>query len=57
MRDAFTLKANLAGLVPTLQTKTEISGYKYWYVPLDIVLELGKTQVQARLRWMEGVSN
>jgi hypothetical protein len=57
MRDVCTLKANLARLGPALQTKTGINGYKYWSIPLDIVLELGKTQVQARLRWIEGVSN
>jgi hypothetical protein len=57
MRNTCTLKANLARLGPSLQTKTGINGARYWSIPFEIVLELGQTQLQARLRWKEGVSN
>jgi hypothetical protein len=56
MRDICTLKADLTKLGPSLSLKTGINGYKYYYVPFEVVLELGRTRLQARLQWKEGVS-
>ena len=55
MRTVCTLVADLSRLRQTLTERTGINGHKYWTVEFSIILELGRTQLQARLQWMEGV--
>jgi len=55
MRTVCTLRANLAKLGAALSQRTGKPGYRYWLVSFEVVLELGRTQLQARLQWKEGV--
>jgi hypothetical protein len=57
MRDSCTLKAALTRLGPSLCLRAGINGRTYYSIPLEVVLELGRTQLLARLQWKEGVSD
>lgn len=55
MRILCTLIADLSNARSALTRKTGIHGLKYWDLPFSVVVELGRTQLQARLQWKEGV--
>jgi len=56
MRILCHLKANLSNLLPLLKVYKGLDGRQYWAIYFEVVVEIGKTQLQARLQWKEGVS-
>jgi hypothetical protein len=56
MRILCYFKADLSSLLPLLKAYTGRDGRQYWAIYYEVVVEIGKTQLQARLQWKEGVS-
>jgi hypothetical protein len=56
MRILCHLKADLSGLLPQLKPYAGRDGRKYWAIYFEVVVEIGKTQLLARIQWKEGVS-
>ncbi|KAG8838194.1 hypothetical protein FRB91_007749 [Serendipita sp. 411] len=51
-----TLEANMSRLVPLLKLEKGEGGQSYCTISYEIVVEVGRTQLQARIQWRENVS-
>ena len=52
-----TLVADLSRLKNLLKRRDGINGARYWVVEFVVAIMFGGTQLQAKLKWKEGVSN
>ncbi|KAG8829563.1 hypothetical protein FRC17_006389 [Serendipita sp. 399] len=53
MRRLCTLEADLSRLIPLLKLERGTDGREYYKVSYEIILEMGRTQLQARIQWRE----
>ncbi|KAG8816704.1 hypothetical protein FRC17_000214 [Serendipita sp. 399] len=53
MRRLCILEADLSRLIPLLKPERGTDGREYYKVSYEIILEMGRTQLQARIQWRE----